>query len=195
MKLLALSGGAALLGCALYLAPGLGAPHDVYPAAPAAIYRVLDAMPVLSADDGPMGAHPIDKHGDHRAAITWTGGARGAIGCTATLSPIGGAQTRVELRCTVAGAADPAAVARARIGMIEQIDATLRGRPYNPQAVAIAASAAAALGQLPAAPADRAPAEAPAPPPPPPSPQPPGAPAEPAPPTEPPPVLVIQPVG
>lgn len=192
---LALAGGAALIGGALYLAPGLGTPHDVYPGTPEAVYQTLDNMALVTGESGPLGAHPIDKHGDHRAAITWTGGARGAIGCTATLSPIGGAQTRVELRCTVAGAADPAAVARARIGMIEQIDATLRGRPYNPQAVAIAASAAAALGQLPAAPTDRAPAEAPAPPPPPPSPQPAGAPADPAPPTEPPPVLVIQPVG
>lgn len=41
-------------------------------------------------------------------------------------------------------------LARARIGMTEQIDATLRGRPYNSEAVALAAGAVAAIALAPA---------------------------------------------
>lgn len=190
MKMVALGGGAALIGCALYLAPGLGAPHDVYPGAPAAIYDALDSFTPASDADGPLGAHPIARHGDHQAAIDWTSG---AITCTAVLTPVDPAQTRVAVRCKAERAADPALVVRARIGMVEAIDAHLRGRPYNAQAVAVAVGAAATLGRLGPAPADRGPAQPAAPASPPSTP----VAGDPAPPPPPPtsPPLVMRPVG
>ncbi|MBA3837024.1 MAG: hypothetical protein C0499_05125 [Zymomonas sp.] len=150
MKILVLSGGIALLVAAAYLAPGLSRANDVYAMPVDQVHQILAAMRIPTDGDGPLGAYPAIKTDDEPDAISWAGGPRGVIACTAKLLPVGASETRVDLGCTTERPDSAAMLARARIGMTEQIDATLRGRPYNSEAVALAAGAVAAIALAPA---------------------------------------------
>lgn len=152
MRLLFLAAAIGLLSAAWYLGGDLMRPHDVYRGPVAQVHDTLATMVIPSSQDGPLGAHPVTKTSDKPLALSWTGGPRGAITCTATLEAVTVATTRAIVGCT----ADTdtirdrgAVLALARIAMTEQVDSTLRGRPYNKQAVAIGASAVAALGAVP----------------------------------------------
>ncbi|MBA4049285.1 MAG: hypothetical protein C0476_12175 [Sphingomonas sp.] len=150
MRVLVLGGGVALLATAAYLAPGLSRANDSYAMPVAQVHQTLAAMRIPSDGDGPLGAYPAIKTDDEPDAISWAGGPRGAIACTAKLLPVSASETRIDLGCTTERPDSQAALARARIGMTEQIDATLRGRPYNHEAVALAAGAVAAIALAPA---------------------------------------------
>lgn len=146
-------GGAALLATAVYLAPGVSRSNDVYAMPVADVHRVLAAMRIPTDADGPLGAYPAIKTDDAPTKISWAGGPRGAIACTAELIPVSAGETRVDLNCTSERPDSEAALALARIGMTEQLDATLRARPYNREAVALAAGAVAAIALAPTRPA------------------------------------------
>lgn len=125
-------------------------PRNLYSASAAQVHDKLAAMAIPTDEDGPLGAHPVTKTDDKPLEIRWSGGPRGAIMCTARLEPVNDDTTRVAVNCTADASDNHAALALARIGMTEQVDSTLRGRPYNKQAVVIGASAVAALDSMPA---------------------------------------------
>lgn len=150
MRVLILAVAIGLLAVAWSLAGDLMGPRNVYGAPVAQVHDKLAAMTIPTGDDGPLGAHPVTKMVDKPLELGWNGGSRGAINCTARLEAAGGTATRVAVSCMAEGVRDPV-LALAKIAMTEQIDSTLRDRPYNKQAVAIAASAVAALSAVPAA--------------------------------------------
>lgn len=150
MRILVLSGGIALLVAAAYLAPGLSRANDVYAMPVDQVHQTLAAMRIPTDGDGPLGAYPAIKTDDEPDAISWAGGPRGVIACTAKLLSVGASDTRIDLGCTTERPDSAAMLALARIGMTEQIDSTLRGRPYNREAVALAAGAVAAIAMAPA---------------------------------------------
>lgn len=145
MKWIMLSVGVVLLAVAGYSLPGMMRPNDVYALPIDEAHRLLAEMRIPADADGPLGAHPVVKVEDSATAISWAGGPRGAIGCTARLTPTDVATTRVDVRCETDRPDSRTMLALARIGMTEQIDSTLRGRPYNKQAVTIGASAVTAI--------------------------------------------------
>lgn len=149
MRVMILAVASGLLAAAWYLGGDLTGPRNLYGAPVAQVHETLATMAIPTGEDGPLGAHPVTKIDDKPLAISWAGGPRGAITCSAQLEAVTDASTRVAVNCTADGSDNRAALALARIAMTEQVDSTLRGRPYNKQAVAIAASAVAALGAVP----------------------------------------------
>lgn len=150
MRVLLLAVAIGLIAAAVYVSRDLTAPHNVYGAPLAQVHEKLAAMAIPTDADGPLGAHPVTKTDDAPTAISWAGGPRGAISCTARLEAVTADTTRVAVNCTADASDNHAALALARIAMTEQVDSTLRGRPYNKQAVVIGASAVAALDSVPA---------------------------------------------
>lgn len=150
MRVLILAVAIGLMAAAWSLAGDLMQPRNVYSAPATQIHDKLAAMAIPNGEDGPLGAHPVTKTIDKPRELGWTGGARGAVTCTARLEAVTDATTRVVTTCTADGARNEM-LALAKIAMTEQVDSTLRDRPYNKQAVAIAASAVAALGAVPPA--------------------------------------------
>lgn len=148
MRLLLLGAGAGLLIAAFSMVPALMRPNNVYAAPIDQVHQTLADMRIPVSADGPLGNHPVTRTENAPTAISWVGGPRGAIGCTARLTPVDGATTRVDTRCTTDAPDSGAMLALARIGMIEQIDSTLRGRPYNRQAVTIGASTVTAIAKV-----------------------------------------------
>lgn len=119
---------------------------NVYAAPAETIYRTLDAMPVSYSPQHPMGNLDIIKHGVEPKSITWSGtGAHAAVDCTATLVPVDAQRTRVDTVCGGGGPSEGAAggmgAKMIAIAMVEQIDSTLRNRPFNKQKVQMASSA------------------------------------------------------
>lgn len=149
MRVMILAVAVGLLAAAWYLGGDLMGPRNLYGVPVAQVHEKLAAMAIPTSEDGPLGAHPVTKTADKPLAISWAGGPRGAITCTARLEAVTDASTRVAVNCTADASDNRPALALARIAMTEQVDSTLRGRPYNKQAVAIAASAVAALGAVP----------------------------------------------
>ena len=121
-------GGAALLATAAYLAPGVSRSNDVYAMPVADVHRVLAAMRIPTDADGPLGAYPAIKTDDAPTKISWAGGPRGAIACSAQLIPVSAGETRVDLNCA-------------------------SERPDSREAVALAAGAVAAIALAPTRPA------------------------------------------
>ncbi len=149
MRVMILAVALGLLAAAWYLGGDLMGPRNLYGIPVAVVHEKLAAMAIPTSEDGPLGAHPVTKTVDKPLAISWAGGPRGAINCSAQLETVTDASTRVAVTCTADASDNRPALALARIAMTEQVDSTLRGRPYNKQAVAIAASAVAALGAVP----------------------------------------------
>ena len=150
MRIVILAVAIGLIAAAWSLGGDLMQPRNVYAAPAAQIHDKLAAMAIPTGEDGPLGAHPVTKTVDKPLELGWTGGARGAVTCTARLEAVTDAATRVVMTCTAEGARNEV-LALAKIAMTEQVDSTLRDRPYNKQAVAIAASAVAALTAVPPA--------------------------------------------
>lgn len=150
MRVMILAVAAGLLAAAWYLGGDLMGPRNLYGIPVAQVHEKLAAMAIPTSEDGPLGAHPVTKTADNPLAISWAGGPRGAITCSAQLEAVTDASTRVAVNCAADAGGNQAVLALARIGMTEQVDSTLRGRPYNKQAVTIAASAVAALSAVPA---------------------------------------------
>lgn len=123
-----------LQGCA---AP---APTNVYAATPAAIFAILDQMDIPSGPQGPLGTLDITKTTLEPTSITWAGsGTHATIKCTAALVPVDPARTQVDVTCEGANAGPVSELAR--FTMIEQVDSTLRGRPFNWETVQQSAGA------------------------------------------------------
>lgn len=130
----------ALQGCSA------AAPANVYAATPETIFAILDQMDIPAGPQGPMGTLDITKAAVEPKTISWTGsGAHAVIKCTAALVPLDPARTQIDVVC---GGGGPSAGRRAgtvsdlaRFAMIEQVDSTLRGRPFNWETVQLRAGA------------------------------------------------------
>lgn len=145
MKLVLLTIGVSLLAVTASFLPALMRPNNVYGAPIGEVHRILAAMRIPDDAEGPLGKYPVVKVDDEPTAINWAGGPRGAIECTAKLTATSDSTTQVDMRCQTDRPNSSAMLTLARIGMTEQIDSTLRGRPYNRQAVTIGAGAVAAI--------------------------------------------------
>lgn len=131
---------AALQGCSA------GSPANVYAATPDKVFAVLDQMDIPSSPQGPMGTLEITKTTVEPKSISWTGsGAHAIVKCTATLVPLDPARTQVDVACGGGGPSEGAAAGAVsdltRFAMIEQVDSTLRGRPFDWHGVSIKAGA------------------------------------------------------
>ncbi|PTS89796.1 hypothetical protein DBR17_02650 [Sphingomonas sp. HMWF008] len=135
---------AALLCLAALQACSAAAPANIYAATPATIFAILDQMDIPTGPQGPLGTLDITKAAVEPKSISWTGaGAHATITCTATLVPLDPARTQVAVACHGGEAGADGAAAKAsdlaRIAMIEQVDSTLRGRPFNWETVQVRA--------------------------------------------------------
>jgi hypothetical protein len=152
MKIVMFGGAIAMLAGGFYAYKDrLFVPANVYAGSPAQIYQTLNAMQIERSPQGPMGTLDITKTGVAAKSITWAGaGAHAGVDCTATLIPLDPQRTRVETNCGGGGPSDGAAAGTAvkllQIAMVEQIDSTLRGRPYNKQKVQMADAGAVMQG-------------------------------------------------
>ncbi len=137
---------AALLCLGALQACSAGSPANVYAATPDKVFAVLDQMDIPSSPQGPMGTLEITKTTVEPKSISWTGsGAHAIIKCTATLVPLDPARTQVDVACGGGGPSEGAAAGAVsdltRFAMIEQVDSTLRGRPFDWHGVSIKAGA------------------------------------------------------
>ncbi len=135
---------AALLCLAALQACSAAAPANIYAATPATIFAILDQMDIPAGPQGPLGTLDITKAAVEPKSISWTGSsAHATITCTATLVPLDPARTQVDVACDGGEAGADGAAAKAsdlaRIAMIEQVDSTLRGRPFNWESVQLRA--------------------------------------------------------
>ena len=144
MKMVMIGGAAAMLAGGAYVyKDGISSAPNVYPMPAAALYSTLNAMQIEQSPQGPMGTLDITKHASEPSAITWSGSnAHTMVDCTATLTPLDAARTRVDTQCGGGGPSEGAAAGMGakilQIKMVEQIDSILRGRPYDKQKVEMA---------------------------------------------------------
>lgn len=134
----------AMLCLAVLQACSAAAPANIYAATPQAIFAILDQMDIPAGPQGPLGTLDIAKAAVEAKSISWTGsGANAVIKCTATLVPLDTARTQVDVACD-GGAPNADGTAGtasdlARIAMTEQVDSTLRGRPFDWETVQLRA--------------------------------------------------------
>lgn len=130
MRAWMIAAGAALLG-------GCGE-GNVYDMPLADAYAKLANLRVTPSNTGPFGRLSTTTTGSGGRTVIWSAsGTFASRRCVATLSPVETARTRIDLTC---GGASPSSGAAAgletnhtRKAVIELIDATLTGRPYDPR--------------------------------------------------------------
>ena len=148
MKQVMIAGALVLLsGCS----NGLFTAANVYAMPVDALYQKLDAMEIERSPQAPMGTLTITKNSVPAKFISWAGsGSHAALKCTATLSPVDAQHTKVDTACEGGsvsnGAAAGVATHLVQIAMVEQIDSTLRGRPFDKQKVQMASAGAVMQG-------------------------------------------------
>ncbi len=103
------------------------APADEFAQSRARVYERLAAAPHHVAQDGAFHGNPVNVHGDGLGDLHWDSGGQA---CTLKLARLAEASTRVAVACT---GVDSASAGHLRQRVIELIDATLTGRPFNPQ--------------------------------------------------------------
>lgn len=111
-------------------------PADEYPLSISDAYNKLSSVQLGKGDKGPFGGLTTNVSGNGHAIVDWSGhGTFAAIDCTLTLAPIAPTNTKVAISCNGGGAAGAATgmlIDMMRKAAIEQVDATLTGRPYDP---------------------------------------------------------------
>jgi hypothetical protein len=122
--------------CLLTTACNLGG--NVYPMKPQDAYDKLVAAPLQADGKGPFGRLETDVSGDGSSTVYWSAsGSMASVKCEANLAPEGEDKTKITAYCGGSGAGEGAAAGMAqglmRKALIEHIDSTLRGRPYDPQ--------------------------------------------------------------
>jgi hypothetical protein len=120
------------------LAAGCGLGGNIYPMAPQQAYDTLVAAHIEPSGNGPFFRLETSVSGDGSSKVYWHGtGSMSAVDCEAELAPEGADKTRVMAHCTGASASDGAAagmmLGMTRNRLIEHIDATLRGRAFDPR--------------------------------------------------------------
>lgn len=135
MKVLLLGGvAAAVLGFAWFSR----SEANVYPMTVADTYARLTSAKVEASGKGPLGNREISISGNGSSTIYWkAGGTFSTTRCQADLTPEGSSKTRITAYCDggdiSGGAANGMLQGMMRKRMIEHIDSTLDGRPYDQQ--------------------------------------------------------------
>ena len=102
-------------------------------------YAKLVAAPVLPSGSGVFGRLETSISGDGSSKVYWnaSGGTFATASCEANIAPEGADKSRITAFCGGASASDGAAGGMVqnmhRKAIIEHIDATLRGRAYDPR--------------------------------------------------------------
>ena len=113
------------------LAAGCGLGGNVYPMAPQEAYEKLINAPIERSGQGPFGTMEISASGDGSSNIHWGNGSFNI--CEANLAPEGADKTRITAYCGGGGEGAAAGMEQGlrRKALIELIDSTLRGRPFD----------------------------------------------------------------
>lgn len=112
---------------------------NLYPLPVEQAYAALRAAPVLPGNQGVFGRLETSVSGDGTSKIYWngSGGTFATATCEANIAPEGEGKSRVTAFCGGGSASDGAAGGMVqnmhRKAIIEHIDATLRGRAYDPR--------------------------------------------------------------
>jgi hypothetical protein len=112
---------------------------NLYPLPVEQAYALLRAAPVVPGGQGVFGRLETTVSGDGTSKIYWnaTGGTFASATCEANITPEGADKSRISAFCGGASASDGAAGGMVesmhRKAIIEHIDATLRGRTYDPR--------------------------------------------------------------
>jgi hypothetical protein len=121
----------ALAGVAL-LVSGCDWKANVYALPPQQVYDKLLAASVSWDGKGPFGKLDVSPEGEGNGTVRWTSSS-GTRFCEANIVPEGTDKSRINVFCDGPGegAATGMMQAMYRSAIIEHIDATLRGRPYD----------------------------------------------------------------
>lgn len=119
-------------------------PADVYPVKPADAYAQLTAakMPSTYGNGGVFYAlePTISGNGTDKVIVDATG-SHASFECTVSITPDGDAKSRLAVSCDGGGASDGAAKGLVsnmmRRRFIEWVDATMRGRAFDPNSTAV----------------------------------------------------------
>ena len=106
---------------------------DVYKMPVARAYHKLLNVAITPGGKGPFGRLEIDTTGKRNELVEWTvKGSRAEPLCVATFKSLEAEQTRVAVSCKGGdGPADGIAAQLIRSRVIEHVDATLKGRPFD----------------------------------------------------------------
>ena len=128
-------------GALLAAAAGVGVyvvahpqPADEYPLALGDAYHKLETAQLVHGHKGAFGGLETSISGNGRDQLSWkAGGTFAAFDCTLKLAPLGEARTKVAVSCDGGGggAATGLLMTMTRNAVIEQIDSTLKNRPYD----------------------------------------------------------------
>jgi len=109
-------------------------PADEFPVSMTTAYNKLVSADLSHGQKGPFGGLTTSSSGNGHNQIEWkAGGSFAAFDCTLGLAPLGDSKTKVTVSCDGdgGGAANGMLVTMARDAVIEQVDSTLKGRPYD----------------------------------------------------------------
>lgn len=109
-------------------------PADEYPLALSAAYHKLETAQLVHGNSGAFGVLATSISGNGRDQIEWkAGGTFAAFDCMLNLTPQGDAATKIAVSCNGGGggAASGLLMTMTRDAVIEQVDSTLTGRPYD----------------------------------------------------------------
>ena len=115
------------------LAAGCDLGGNIYSMASQQAYDKLVAAPVSWDGKGPFGKLDVSPGGDGNGTVRWSS-SYGTRFCEANIVPEGIDKSRINVFCDGPGegAATGMMQAMYRSAIIEHIDATLKGRPYDP---------------------------------------------------------------
>ena len=136
MKAILLVGTAIILGGAYYMHGGLRE-ANVYAMPVADAYQRLGSAVIEPSGTGPFGRLTTVVTRDPPDTVVWTAtGSHGGYRCEITITPAESDSSRIDLDCGGGSMSSGAAIRMEREMMrkrvIEQIDATLEGRPFDP---------------------------------------------------------------
>ncbi len=137
MKAILLLGTAIILGGAYYMHGGFGEPN-VYAMPVAEAYQRLGSAVIEPSGTGPFGRLTTVVTREPPDTVVWTAsGSHAYHRCEITITPADGDSSRIDLDCDGGSPSSGAAIrmerAMIRKRVIEQIDATLEGRPFDPE--------------------------------------------------------------
>jgi hypothetical protein len=104
---------------------------NLYPMTPQQAYDKLVSAPIERSGKGPFGTMDISAGGDGSSTVRWGNGF--VTMCEANITPEGTDKSRIMAYCGAGGEGAAAGMTQGlyRKAIIEHIDSTLRGRPYD----------------------------------------------------------------
>jgi hypothetical protein len=132
-KFVGLATACALAGCS-------AASLDTYDMPVAQTYEKLAEMDLEDVEGPFEERHAIKLTRKENESLRWKSTETGMIDCVANLSAVDTARTRVAVSCNGVGQMPGWIAKQARADVIEKIDSTLRGRPYDKKNAPLTAS-------------------------------------------------------